>query len=123
MKFQTTGRVLIINHLLAILFSVICFEWCSGQSAADLDLTTIQAATIEAPPDWALMQRRLIDAMQDAGDFYWQRFMNEGGTTISQGPYDDLYEMFYNWPYFYMIGANKRFFDRGLTAYNGITRL
>ncbi len=122
MKSHASARILVNSHLLIIIFSVGCFDWCAGQTAAKLDLPTIQATTIEAPPDWALMQRRLIDAMEDSGDFYWQRFMNEGGTTISQGPYDDLYEMFYNWPDFYMIGADKRFFGRALTAYNGITR-
>jgi cephalosporin-C deacetylase-like acetyl esterase len=86
------------------------------------NIPSIRASTMEAPPDWAQMQRRLIHAMEQAGDFYWDRFTHEGGSTISEGPYDDLYEMFYNWPDFYMIGANKRFFDRALSAYNGITR-
>ena len=119
---RDTGKALLITHLFSIIFSIACVHWCAGQTAAELDLPTIQANIIEAPPDWALMQRRIIEAMEDSGDFYWQRFMNEGGTTISQGPYDDLYEMFYNWPDFYMIGADKRFFSRALTAYNGITR-
>lgn len=89
---------------------------------ATINFPTISADSIESPPDWAIMQRRLIHAMEEAGDFYWDRFTNEGGSTINEGPYDDLYEMFYNWPDFYMIGGNKRFFDRALLAYNGITR-
>ena len=89
---------------------------------ATINFPTISADSIESPPDWAIMQRRLIRAMEEAGDFYWDRFTNEGGSTINEGPYDDLYEMFYNWPDFYMIGGNKRFFDRALLAYNGITR-
>ena len=60
--------------------------------------------------------------MELAGDFYWDRFTYPYGATISEGPYDDLYEMFYNWPDFYIIGADRRFFDRAMAAYNGITR-
>ncbi len=94
----------------------------SQKKQAAINFPTISADSIEAPPDWAIMQRRLIRAMEEAGDFYWHRFTYEGGSTIGEGPYDDLYEMFYNWPDFYMIGGNKRFFDRALLAYNGITR-
>lgn len=99
---------------------------CSTDSFAQgnfqAEIPAIRASTLQAPPDWALMQRRLIQSMEEAGDFYWDRFTYEGGSTISEGPYDDLYEMFYNWPDFYMIGADKRFFERSLAAYNGITR-
>ncbi len=122
MKLYSSGRILITSSLFTLILIIISTVWCPGQTARELNIPSIQATTIEAPPNWALMQRKLIDAMEDAGDFYWQRFMNEGGTTISQGPYDDLYEMFYNWPDFYMIGANQKFFHRSLMAYNGITR-
>ena len=30
--------------------------------------------------------------------------------------------MFYNWPDFYIVGADERFYERALAAYNGITR-
>jgi hypothetical protein len=100
----------------------LCSLAALGQSHLPPTIPTIRATQIAAPPEWALMQRRLIHAMEEAGDFYWDRFTYDGGSTISQGPYDDLYEMFYNWPDFYMIGADKRYFDRALAAYNGITR-
>ncbi len=114
MKKQSSSLVVI--HLL---FPLCLF---SQSKLALRNIPTISADSIESPPDWAIMQRRLIDAMDEAGDFYWDRFTHEGGSTISEGPYDDLYEMFYNWPDFYMIGGHKRFFDRALQAYNGITR-
>ncbi|SDL60206.1 hypothetical protein [Kriegella aquimaris] len=85
-------------------------------------IPVIEANTIESPPDWAIMQRKLVKAMEEAGDFYWDRFTHEGGSTIGEGPYDDLYEMFYNWPDFYIVGAHQRFYKRALAAYNGITR-
>lgn len=93
-----------------------------GQSKGQDTVPTIKASVVESPPDWAIMQRQLISAMEKAGDFYWDRFTHEGGSTISEGPYDDLYEMFYNWPDFYVVGADERFYKRSLAAYNGITR-
>ncbi len=107
-------------------FTIIGFFFYSVCSLAQTDsiqkMPSIMATSIETPPDWAIMQRKLISSMEIAGDFYWHRFMNKGGTPIGHGPYDDLYEMFYNWPDFYMIGANKDFYIQALAAYNGITR-
>ncbi len=104
-----------------VLLFIFCRNEVGGQSIK-LEIPSIVATTIEAPPDWAIMQRRLISAMEEAGDFYWERFTYDGGSTICEGPFDDLYEMFYNWPDFYAIGADERFFRRALAAYNGITR-
>lgn len=109
--------------IFVILFLLLIFQVSAeGQSVSDKAIPSITANVIQSPPDWALMQRQLIKAMEEAGDFYWDRFTYDGGSTISEGPYDDLYEMFYNWPDFYMIGADERFFDRAISAYNGITR-
>jgi len=86
------------------------------------EIPVIQASKLQAPPEWAVLQRKVIAAMETSGDFYWERFMQDGATTIGDGPYDDLYEMFYNWPEFYALGGDERFFQRALAAYNGITR-
>lgn len=104
--------------LLCCLFLVTSY----GQTEGSISMPSIEATAIESPPDWAITQRQLIGAMEEAGDFYWDRFTYQGGSTIGEGPYDDLYEMFYNWPDFYIIGADQRFYKRALAAYNGITR-
>ncbi|NND33146.1 MAG: hypothetical protein HKN76_11195, partial [Saprospiraceae bacterium] len=105
------------------LFVLLIMPWSLvGQDSTIAHIPVIQASEIQAPPDWAVMQQRLIGAMEEAGDFYWDRFTYPGGATICEGPYDDLYEMFYNWPDFHIVGGDRRFFDRALSAYNGITR-
>ncbi len=97
-----------------------CFHLIYAQSIPKMPL--IEANLTSTPPEWAVMQRSLITSMEKAGDYYWERFTRRGGTTLGDGPYDDLYEMFYNWPEFYSIGGDERFFNRALTAHHAITR-
>ncbi|MBK8504827.1 MAG: hypothetical protein IPL46_23020 [Saprospiraceae bacterium] len=110
------------------IYSLFLFVWflmpwtTEAQDSPMIEMPAIRATKIQGPPDWAIMQQRLIAAMEEAGDFYWDRFTYPGGSTISEGPYDDLYEMFYNWPDFYIVGGAKRFYERAVSAYNGITR-
>ncbi|NND09539.1 MAG: hypothetical protein HKN87_24475 [Saprospiraceae bacterium] len=110
------------SFLLLIALFLIALPSAFAQGELRTEIPSLRASSLQAPPEWALMQRRLIHAMEEAGDFYWDRFTYPDGSTISQGPYDDLYEMFYNWPDFYMIGADERYYERALMAYNGITR-
>ena len=86
------------------------------------DLVTIKAGIVEMPPDWAIMQRRLIDVMEQVAPYYVNRFTRLDGTIYGGGPYDDLYEMFYNWPELYAIGGNKYLFETALKSYQAITR-
>ena len=85
-------------------------------------LPTVKATTVETPPDWAVMQRQLIRTMEEAAPYFMERFTRRGGTVYGEGPYDDVYEMFYNWPEFYAIGADESLYDMALQSYNAITR-
>lgn len=111
-------RISWFSMLLCCLFLVKSYSQTKDENL----VPSIKASVVELPPEWAIIQRQLIGAMEEAGDFYWDRFTYQGGSTISEGPYDDLYEMFYNWPDFYIVGADERFYERALAAYNGITR-
>ncbi len=107
------------------LFSSFCFliihvPLLQGQNQVS-NIAQIRASAMGKAPAWAIMQKEVILAMEDAADFYWSRFTYQDGSTISEGPYDDLYEMFFNWPDFYIMGGDDRFFERALQAYNGIT--
>ncbi len=107
------------------LFSAFCFliihvPLLLGQNQVS-NVAQIRASAMGKPPAWAIMQKEVILAMEDAADFYWSRFTHQDGSMISEGPYDDLYEMFFNWPDFYIMGGDDRFFERALQVYNGIT--
>ncbi len=85
-------------------------------------MVSIVAGEQMSPPDWAVMERQLIAAMEEAAPCYLERFTRRGGTPYGEGPYDDVYEMFFNWPLFYAMGADERLLDWAVDEYNAITR-
>lgn len=85
-------------------------------------ITFIKADQISVPPDWAIMQRQLIRTIELAAPYYLEKFTRIDGTTYGKGPYDDVYEMFYNWPELYAITGNEYFFKTALKEYEAITR-
>src|SRR5690554_5316282 len=98
-----------------------------GSSSPDVtqiinQMAVVKASHVGAPPDWAIMQRQLIKVIEEAAPFYLKRFTRSDGTTYGKGPYDDVYEMFYNWPELYAISGNEFFYDTAVKEYNAITR-
>ena len=85
-------------------------------------MVNVKASVREAPPAWAVMERKLISTMEEAAPVYLERFTRRGGTLYGGGPWDDVYEMFYNWPLFYAIGADEELLNRGIQEYNALTR-
>ncbi|MFC1541532.1 hypothetical protein ACFL50_03670 [Candidatus Latescibacterota bacterium] len=85
-------------------------------------LKTITASVRETPPDWAVMQRHLITTMEKAAPVFLDKFTRRGGTLYNYGEWDDVYEMFYNWSFFYAAGADENILDYAIRQYNVITR-
>ena len=86
-------------------------------------LTTIKATEITAPPVWALMERRLIDLMEEAAPLMVKKYTELGGALYMAEDFDDLYEQFYNWGLFYAMGADENLLDLALQAWNATTRI
>jgi hypothetical protein len=85
-------------------------------------LPVVTAVEPADPPAWAVMQRQLIDDLNEAAREYVARFVYPGGEIRATGPWDDVYEMFFNWPLFYAIGGDPWIMETALTEYNAITR-
>lgn len=83
--------------------------------------TKIKATKIGSHPDWAIMQRHLMKTIEQSAPKYLDRFIQKDGTPYGLGPYDDVYEMFYNWPEMYALGGSDYLFDKALKSYNAIT--
>src|SRR5690606_7998776 len=83
-----------------------------GSSSPDVteiinQMAVVKASRVGTPPDWSIMQRQLISVTEQAAPYYLKRFTRPDGTTYGKGPYDDVYEMFYNWPELYAISGNE----------------
>jgi len=83
----------------------------TGQSIAQIR-ATIPCITI---PSWAVLQRRLIETMNESIHPYRAKYTREDGTLIwrdshddsyqSRDGGDDFYESFYNWALLYLMGG------------------
>jgi hypothetical protein len=81
----------------------------------------IKASKIEPHPEWAIMQRHLMKTIEEAAPQYVKKFTQKDGTPFGKGPYDDVYEMFFNWPEMYAMGGSEYLFETALKSYNAIT--
>jgi len=92
-------------------------------------MLTIAAHQRTHLPQWAILERRLIDAMNQAASIYAQKYTNPGGALIWRSDYpgdgvwaDDLYEAFHNWPTFYALGGDRAILDMAIEEWNAVTR-
>lgn len=83
---------------------------------------SIRATNVVAPPQSALLQRRLIDLMDEAAALILRKYVERGGVAYYTDDVDDQYEMFHNWGLFYAIGDVYHILDLALEKWNTITR-
>ena len=86
-------------------------------------IPTVTAGTVGAPPAWAVLQRRLIETMNDAAPLIVDKFTERGGAPYYADDLDDLYEIFFGWGLFYAIGGNERVLDMALDKWNAVHAL
>ncbi len=81
------------------------------------------------PPTWAILERQLIDLMNQATEPFLARYLRENreliwreGDTGSRDGADDFYESAFNWPLFYLLGGGDHLLTEGQRIWDGITR-
>ena len=87
------------------------------------EMVSVKATEISAPPGWALMERNLIDLMEEAAPMMVKKYTEPGGALYFAEDFDDLYEQFYNWCLFYSIGADESLLNFALQEWNATTRI
>jgi len=92
-------------------------------------LPTITATARTKPPAWAVLERRLIDAIDEAAPVFLDKYTRPGGALIWQSEYpgdgvwaDDLYEAFFNWPHYHALGGSDYCGKKSIVEWNAITR-
>jgi len=92
---------------------------------------TIEAQTsIQTPPEWAVLERELIDKINDAAPKVLKKYTRPDGTLYwpnhpefqSIDGLDDAYESFHNWPLFYMLGGDAQFLVDSHNEFEVITK-
>jgi len=82
------------------------------------------------PPQWAILERSLIDLMNGSVDPVMERYVRPDGSVLwptsedfsSIDGLDDTYESFHNWPLFYLLGGGDHILEYSHRTWEGITR-
>lgn len=80
-----------------------------------------------APPAWAVLERRLFDALDEAWRAFAGRYcepdgrLRYHGTGESRDGADDFYEAFFNWPVLYRLGGADDLLDACKHHWEGVT--
>ncbi len=88
----------------------------------------ITAAQATPPPAWALAQRHLIEAMNQAAPVFQERYTRADGTYIWRDAWpgmdgsDDGYESYHNWPLLYALGGGAELHRRSRFLWDAVTR-
>jgi len=97
----------------------------SDVHAAD---TTVDITAPMAPPEWALLERRLIDEQSRAAEKFFARYFDERGFLLAverwganDGP-DDAIENVNGWPQLYALGGPDNILTMLTKAYEGHVR-
>jgi hypothetical protein len=92
-------------------------------------MLTITANQRTRVPYWAVLEHKLIEAMNEAAPIFVRKYAQPGGTLIWRSDYpgdgvwaDDLYEAFFNWPTFYALGGDSLILDLAIQEWNAVTR-
>ena len=94
-------------------------------------IPTIEAKTkVQTPPEWAVLERELIDKINDAAPKVLKKYTRPDGTLFwpshpefqSFDGLDDAYESFHNWPLFYMLGGDAQFLVDAQHEFEAITK-
>ncbi|MCC6859969.1 MAG: hypothetical protein IT158_15485 [Bryobacterales bacterium] len=113
-------HTLVHRVITALLTLAVALPLTAAQPAPAIPVVT--AGGTEPVPQWALLQRQLIRAMNEAAPLYWSAFTERGGALRRSGKLDDDLESFASWPLFYAIGGDEWLLDRSLEAFSAIAR-
>lgn len=81
------------------------------------------------PPRWAVLQRQLFEALEEAVEVYVDKYTRQDGTLIyadhwpnGRDGLDDLFEAFYNFPLLYLLGGKTDLLKQSHRHWEAVNR-
>lgn len=100
----------------------------AGQGRAAWAAPLLTVATPMAPPEWALLERELLKANEDACEAFFARYFDDRGYLLAferwganDGP-DDAIENVNDWPILHALGAGDKVLELAKRAFEGNVR-
>lgn len=88
----------------------------------------ILVTPMAAVPAWAVLERRLFDAVEESWPAFASKFTEADGRLRFERDFgatrdgvDDFYEAFFNWPAFYSLGGSREILDAAKHHWAGVT--
>ena len=99
-------------------------NWCWADDDRSRFPHVDVTVTFDQAPEWAVLQRQLIDQMNTSADVFIEKYLQSDGAFRynSWGKLDDSYETFHNWPMFYTLGGDARFLPLAKRQWETITQ-
>jgi hypothetical protein len=100
----------------------------AASAAFAAEAPKIKAGKAEAPPEWALLQRQILDKSWPAAKEFVARYTRPDGTLVWRKEWpgmdgsDDGYESFYNFPLFYALGGPVEANTLSRSLWDAVTR-
>ena len=102
---------------------------CLGQEKQPIQhLKSVPYDTPAPPPEWALLQRQLMQALYPAAMEFVEKYTRSDGTLIWRDEWpgmdgsDDGYESFYNFPLYYTLGGPPKIDSLSRKLWEAVTR-
>ncbi len=98
-----------------------------GEPAAQ-EVKTIPVWSTGTPPEWALLQREILDQLYPASQVLVDKYTREDGTINWRDEWpgfdgsDDGYESFYNFSLYYTLGGHPAIQPQAEQLWDGVTR-
>ena len=82
----------------------------------------VVATQISAPPEWALLQRHLLELNEANAALVLEKHSAPGGMLYYADDIDDYYEVVCNWGLLYAMGAGKEVFEDAMSIWHASNR-
>jgi len=88
-------------------------------------MVAIDAGTVlDEPPDWAVLERSLLDLQSHAIEAVLDRYVLDDGRVhwpADGGGYDDAFEGFSSWPLVYLLGGDEAALNASIRCWERVT--